>query len=117
MKLKLIYILLTVILFLVLYLMKSQIIGLFFSSKEKQSVESIAKKYSSKVEISLKDDFEKIVEYFSKVKGNFSHYKYWWSLKKRNIRSLIEHKHYQLAYTLLSLHQNEEVADRIDAEW
>lgn len=60
MKLKLIYILLTAILFLVLYLMKSQIIGLFFSSKEKQSVESIAKKYSSKVEISLKDAFDKI---------------------------------------------------------
>lgn len=60
MKLKLIYILLTAILFLVLYLMKSQIIGLFFSSKEKQSVESISKKYSSKVEISLKDAFDKI---------------------------------------------------------
>ena len=59
MKLKLIYILLTAILFLVLYLMKSQIISLFFSSKEKQSVESIAKKYGSKVEISLKNDFEK----------------------------------------------------------
>lgn len=60
MELKLIYILLTAILFLVLYLMKNQIIGLFFSSKEKQSVESIAEKYSSKVEISLKDAFEKI---------------------------------------------------------
>lgn len=59
MKLKLIYILLTAILFLVLYLMKSQIISLFFSSKEKQSVESIAKKYGSKVEISLKNAFEK----------------------------------------------------------
>ena len=59
MKLKLIYILLTAILFLVLYLMKSQIIGLFFSSKEKQSVESIAKKYNSKVENSLKNAFEK----------------------------------------------------------
>ena len=59
MKLKLIYIILTAILFLVLYLMKSQIIGLFFSSKEKQSVESIAEKYSSKVEISLKNAFEK----------------------------------------------------------
>ncbi|NMH25230.1 L,D-transpeptidase family protein [Flavobacterium solisilvae] len=59
MKLKLIYILLTAILFLVLYLMKSQIISLFFSSKEKQSVESIAKKYNSKVENSLKNAFEK----------------------------------------------------------
>ena len=59
MKLKLIYILLTAILFLVLYLMKSQIISLFFSSKEKQSVESIAKKYGPKVEISLKNAFEK----------------------------------------------------------
>ncbi|PZO29448.1 MAG: hypothetical protein DCF13_06000 [Flavobacteriaceae bacterium] len=59
MKLKLIYILLTAILFLVLYLMKNQIIGLFFSSKEKQSLESIAKKYGSKVEISLKGAFEK----------------------------------------------------------
>ena len=59
MKFKLIYILLTTILLLILYLMRNQIISLFFSSKEKQSVESIAKKYSSKVEISLKNAFKK----------------------------------------------------------
>lgn len=59
MKLKLIYLLLLIVLFLVLYLLRNQIIGLFFSSKEKQSVESIAKKYGSKVEISLKGAFEK----------------------------------------------------------
>lgn len=59
MKLKLIYILLTAILFLVLYLMKSQIIGLFFSLKEKQTIESIVEKHGSTVEISLKNAFEK----------------------------------------------------------
>ena len=60
MKLKLIYLLSLIVLFLVLYLIRNRIIALFFSSKEKQTIESIAKKYSSKVEISLKDAFEKI---------------------------------------------------------
>lgn len=59
MKLKLIYLLLLIVIFLVLYLMRNQIIGFFSSSKEKQSVESIAKKYGPKVEISLKNAFEK----------------------------------------------------------
>lgn len=40
--------------------MRNQIIGLFFSLKEKQTIESIVEKYSSKVEISLKDAFDKI---------------------------------------------------------
>lgn len=59
MKLKLIYILLIVILFLVLYLMRKQIFGLFFSLKEKQTIESIIEKYNSKVEVSLKNAFTK----------------------------------------------------------
>ena len=59
MKLKVAYILIIAILFLVLYLFKNQIIDLFFSFKEKQTIESVVEKYISKVKASLKNDFEK----------------------------------------------------------
>ncbi len=59
MKLKVAYILIIAILFLVLYLFKNQIIDLFFSLKEKQTIESVVEKYISKVKASLKNDFEK----------------------------------------------------------
>ncbi|HOD10680.1 MAG TPA: hypothetical protein PKH91_08035, partial [Flavobacterium sp.] len=59
MKLKLIYLLLIILFFLSLYVMRNQIINLFFSSKEKQTIESIVEKYNPKVEASLKSDFEK----------------------------------------------------------
>jgi murein L,D-transpeptidase YafK len=39
--------------------MRKQIFGLFFSLKEKQTIESIIEKYNSKVEVSLKNDFTK----------------------------------------------------------
>ncbi|MFN8325789.1 MAG: L,D-transpeptidase family protein [Flavobacteriaceae bacterium] len=59
MKLKVAYILIIAILFLVLYLFKNQIIDLFFSLKEKQTIESVVEKYISKVKASLKKDFKK----------------------------------------------------------
>ncbi|WP_374548548.1 murein L,D-transpeptidase family protein [Flavobacterium sp.] len=59
MKLKVAYILIIAILFLVLYLFKNQIIDLFFSFKEKQTIESVVEKYISKVKASLKKDFKK----------------------------------------------------------
>ena len=59
MKLKVAYILIIAILFLVLYLFKNQIIDLFFSLKEKQTIESVVEKYISKVKASLKNDFKK----------------------------------------------------------
>lgn len=42
-----------------MYLFKNQIIDLFFSFKEKQTIESVVEKYISKVKASLKNDFEK----------------------------------------------------------
>ncbi|MBM6500054.1 L,D-transpeptidase family protein [Flavobacterium macrobrachii] len=59
MKLKLIYLLLLIVLFLVLYVLRNQIIGLFFSSEEKQTIESIVEKYNPKVKASLQNNFAK----------------------------------------------------------
>ncbi len=52
-------VLLIIVFFLILFLMRNQIIELFLSSKEKQSIESISEKYNSKVEVSLKNAFTK----------------------------------------------------------
>jgi len=43
---------------LVLYLLRNQIIGVFFNLKEKQTIETVLKKYNSKVKVSLKNNFE-----------------------------------------------------------
>lgn len=59
MKLKVLSIFFIVVIFLVFFLFRNKIIGLFFSSKEKQTIESIVEKYGSKVEISLKNAFKK----------------------------------------------------------
>lgn len=58
MKLKLIYLFIIIVLILVLYLLRNQIIGVFFNLKEKQTIETVLKKYSSKVKVSLKNNFE-----------------------------------------------------------
>ena len=58
MKLKLIYLIIVLVLILVLYLLRNQIIGVFFNLKEKQTIENVVEKYSSKVAASLKNDFE-----------------------------------------------------------
>lgn len=59
MKLKVLSIFFIVVIFLVFFLFRNKIIGLFFSSKEKQTIESIVEKYSSKVNASLQNTFAK----------------------------------------------------------
>jgi murein L,D-transpeptidase YafK len=59
MKLKVLSIFFIVVIFLVFFLFRNKIIGLFLSSKEKQTIESIVEKYSSKVNASLQNTFAK----------------------------------------------------------
>lgn len=59
MKLKVLSILFIIVILLVFFLFRNKIIGLFFSSKEKQTIESIVEKYSSKVNASLQNTFAK----------------------------------------------------------
>jgi murein L,D-transpeptidase YafK len=59
MKLKVLSIFFIVVIFLVFFLFRNKIIGLFFSSKEKQTIESIVEKYNPKVKASLQNNFAK----------------------------------------------------------
>jgi murein L,D-transpeptidase YafK len=59
MKLKVLSIFFIVVIFLVFFLFRNKIIRLFFSSKEKQTIESIVEKYNPKVKASLQNNFAK----------------------------------------------------------
>lgn len=61
------------------------------------------------------DDMVEVMKLASKI--NSSYHNYFWSMKAKTIRTLIQQKEYQTAYLFASMHGNLPNADYSEAEW